>query len=219
MAGDEVPCSSSTGGHGEGAAHADSRTAKSETLAALLNTFPHDNTAVTLAQALRTALVEACLNGNIALVNALLNSGVDPKTSGYQDGIPVLEIARANGHVDIVQALMAVDESPMVSMPVSSNAGLVLTAEILLDVIADVYRESSCYDGMTALMIASRAGCMEAVQFFLDAYADVNITSNNGHTALMLTCQNGHIEVVRALLAAGAAVNIAGSVSNRVCAS
>jgi serine/threonine-protein phosphatase 6 regulatory ankyrin repeat subunit B len=92
-----------------------------------------------------------------------------------------LTAAARNGHLDVVEALVA--------------AG------------ADV----NGHDGMnaTALSLASERGHLSVVQFLLASRASANTWGQDG-TPLMLAALHGHEEIARALLAAKADVNSSG---------
>ena len=62
--------------------------------------------------------------------------------------------------------------------------------------------------GITALMVAAKAGHTEVVRVLLEGGADPNIQDTTGVTALMAAAQAGHTEVVRVLLEGGADPNI-----------
>ena len=82
-----------------------------------------------------------------------------------------LMIASDNGHIKVVQALLAKG--------------------------ADVNAKS--YNGRTALMWASLNGHLEMVEALLAKGADVNAKGGDGRTALMIASDNGHIKVVQAI--------------------
>ena len=85
----------------------------------------------------------------------------------------------ANGHLEVVQALLAKG--------------------------ADVNAKEN--DGRTALMMASQNGHLEVVQALLAKGAEVNAKDEQWLDRADDGLQNGHLEVVQALLAKGAEVN------------
>ena len=62
--------------------------------------------------------------------------------------------------------------------------------------------------GWTALMYASRWGCLGVAKVLLKNEADVNIQTKWGDTALMIASNNCYLDVVKVLLENGADVNI-----------
>jgi uncharacterized protein len=63
-------------------------------------------------------------------------------------------------------------------------------------------------DGMTALMLASENGHINAMKLLIAKGSDVNIKNNYGSTALMFASQNGHFDAMELLISAGSDVNI-----------
>ena len=57
-------------------------------------------------------------------------------------------------------------------------------------------------DGMTALMLAAKAGQGEIVHVLLAAKADVQTKSKDGSTALMVAAASGNCEIASALIVA-----------------
>ena len=64
--------------------------------------------------------------------------------------------------------------------------------------------------GITPLYFAARGGHAAAVELFIAAGADVNMTAPNGYAPLHIAAFRGHVAVVQQLVAAGADVDIAG---------
>ena len=58
--------------------------------------------------------------------------------------------------------------------------------------------------GLTALLYAARAGCLDCVDALIGAGADVDLPTPDGVTALMLALDNDHNDVGKLLLARGA---------------
>ena len=61
--------------------------------------------------------------------------------------------------------------------------------------------------GVSALMLATEAGGVDAVRTLLGMGADAGAADTDGHTALMRAAFLGHAEIVRMLIAAGCAVD------------
>lgn len=134
-----------------------------------------------------TALMEASLEGHVAVVEILLAHGAR---------------VDARSHNDRSTALMH-----------ASRAGLDSSPEIvrmLLAAGADVNARGP--NGWTALIITAdrpfgTKSHTTVVKALVDAGADVNATGGRGTTALMRATASNNVEIVRALLDAGANVN------------
>ena len=118
------------------------------------------------------------MNGNAAVVKALLDAGANANAS-QPGGETVLMTAARAGSVDSVKALLARGANP--------NA-----------------RERR---DQTALMWAAAEGHAAVVQALIDGGADVRASLKSGFTPLFFAVREGHIEVTRTLLKAGANVN------------
>ena len=156
-----------------------------------------------------TPMQLAALNGNAAMVAALVKAGADPNVPLTQSGDTALMMASRTGRVDAIKVLL-------------DNGAKVNTKE--------------AWGGTTALMWAVSEGQAAAVKLLVDRGADVNARSNfvpaaNGRgfegrtpvaprrgqaaeefasgllTPLMFAAREGDVESARVLMAAGADVN------------
>src|SRR5262249_48172911 len=129
--------------------------------------------------------IRASERGDLPVVNAMLSQGdVSLNAKRRDTGDTALLLASENGHLKVVQALLA--------------AG------------ADVNAKG--YGGFTALIRASRRNYLEVVRALLAAKADVNAARNDlDRTALLeatdYDVREDHLDVVRALVEAGANAN------------
>jgi ankyrin repeat protein len=92
----------------------------------------------------------------------------------------------------------------------AGKGDLSLVKELIEDYGIDINSATSDYDGMTALISASKWGNLEIVHYLVEHGANVNAAmTTDGMTALMWACEKGHLEIVRYLVGHGANVNAA----------
>lgn len=163
----------------------------------------------------RASLVLAAKDGNLSMVQSLLEKGVSPNVRD-SDGVPALMWAAEGDHIDIVRLLL--DEGADVNAKKTKNGTTVLmeTAEegntevvkLLLDRGAKVNVKRT-KDGITALMEAADKCHADIIKLLLDKDAEVNVkTTDDGTTALMEAADEGCTETVKLLLDKGAKVNV-----------
>ena len=153
-----------------------------------------------------TALSYASLNGNLQVVETLLNGGAD--------GLTALISASQNGHSEVVQILLKGGADPNIqkndgatALMSASQNGHSEVVHILLKRGADSNIQRK--DGVTALMIASYNGHSEVINILINGGGNLNVQMrDNGWTALKIASQNGNCKVVQILLKGGADPNI-----------
>jgi ankyrin repeat protein len=123
-------------------------------------------------------LVQACTNGNAAVVKLLLEAGADASTT-MKGGETVLMLAARSGNAEAVKALLARGANP------NSRERL----------------------GQTALMWAAAEGHTAVVHALIEAGADLNARLDSGFAPFFFAVRAGHLDVVQAFLAAGVDVN------------
>jgi type II secretory pathway component GspD/PulD (secretin) len=139
-----------------------------------------------LAQ-LNEELVKAAMQGETAVVSALLDKGADVNAKGKYSGWTPLMVAAKKGDADLVN--------------------------LLLSHGADVDAKSRGRK-RSALMEAVRNRSFESVKALLTAYPDVDAVDWEGYTVLMFAAVSGQHEIVNALLNYGADVNMKNKVGS-----
>jgi len=125
----------------------------------------------------RTALHAAAANGNLEIVDFLIERGADVNLQDIHGRVPMF-VALAEHRPEVAARLAEADTNPNVRT----------------------------VDGSTLLMAAVRAEEVQLVQWALDHGIDVNAIrpEKNNATALILAARKGNAEIVHLLLAAGA---------------
>ena len=130
----------------------------------------------------RTALHAAAANGNLEIVDLLIERGADVNLKDIHGRVPMF-VALAEHQPEVAARLAEADTNPNVRT----------------------------VDGSTLLMAAVRAEEIQLVQWALDHGTDVNAIrpEKNNATALILAARKGNAEIVSLLLAAGADPDVA----------
>ena len=130
----------------------------------------------------RTALHAAAANGNLEIVELLIERGADVNLKDIHGRVPMF-VALAEHQPEVAARLAEADTNPNVRT----------------------------VDGSTLLMAAVRAEEVQLVQWALDHGTDVNAIrpEKNNATALILAARKGNAEIVSLLLAAGADPDVA----------
>jgi len=118
-----------------------------------------------------TLLILASANGNLEVVNYLLNQGANVLAKTDQ-GVSSFSLAAEKGHLEIVKALYRKNSSIL---------------------------EQKDKKGRTALIWAAMKGHLDVVKFLVSKNADTNLQSNEGETPLLVASTNNHDDVVNFL--------------------
>ena len=157
------------------------------------------------------ALIEAAKHGDVAEVQAALESGTDIEAAD-ELGWTALRMATAKGHIPVVRCLLtsgaqvAKDQSGYSPLMAAAFHGHTEVADVLLDAGAEVDTEHTGV-AATALMLAANCGRVEVVRLLLRRGAATEIRNNRGQTALMAAAICGENEIVNLLLDNGAEVD------------
>jgi ankyrin repeat protein len=173
-------------------------------------------------------LIEAVNVLDAELVGLLLARGADPNAANG-DGETVLMTAVRAGDADLVKTLLdhgadvnakerwrgqtalmwAADEADAEIMRLLLDAGAAPDVRAAWNdwerqVTSEPRAQYRPTGGMTALLYAARAGCVDCVAALLDAGADVNLPNPDGVTPLMTAIDNGGFDAAMLLLERGA---------------
>lgn len=123
----------------------------------------------------RSPLVTAARNGNLEIVQLLLDSGPDVEFHTKGDEPPLIAAAQ-NGHLS--------------------------TVKLLIEIGADANRQS--VGNGTALTGASKYGHINVVIYLISEKVDINAQVNGDGTPLICAVRNGHHDVSKLLVENGA---------------
>ncbi|RZC78743.1 hypothetical protein C5167_002939 [Papaver somniferum] len=97
------------------------------------------------------------------------------------------------------------------------QVGDIETVKFLLERDPSLVDQTTVYDRISALHIASTYGQIEVVEMILDQLVNPDIVNRHRQTPLMLAAMHGKISCVEKLLEAGANILMFDSVSGRTC--
>ena len=128
----------------------------------------------------RTSLHDASRDGNLDVVQSLLNGGADVNEPSGPNLTPLHVVSQRGGRVEV--------------------------AMLLIEYGANVHSRSRA--GWTPLHFASRYENMDVMRLLLDHGADVNTKKQDLWTPLHFASYNGDLEMVKLLLERGASVHV-----------
>ena len=153
-------------------------------------------------------LIRACRDGELALVQFLVNDCGADVHEVDECGNTALMIACLSGKLEVVKYLVEeckadVNAQDLNGMTVLVEACLRGGADIVKCLVNDCGADVNAQDrgGQTALMIACLRGNLEEVKYLVeDCKADVNAKDQHGKTVLMWACEEGNLELVKYLV-------------------
>ncbi len=185
------------------------RTFRSQGLAALAAAVALSSVLVQ-AQSPRSAVADAAMAKDAALVRQLLKGGADANGS-QGDGMSALHWAALHGDAALTEMLIVAGANVrattriggFTALHLASQAGKAAVVTPLVKGRASV--DAPTATGATALMLAAGAGSAEIVRTLAEAGADLNLTETaNGQSALMFAASGGRTEAAAVLIAKGA---------------
>jgi uncharacterized protein len=185
-----------------------------------------------------TPLMFAARSGNVNAVRILLDKGARIDAAEKLRGSTALLWAAEQNHAEVIQLLVArgakVNTTTTVATPAAGGRGAAKggagaakgkAAPSATPAPTPAAAKPAPVDdddpdafarppaggngGLTALILATREGGLEAMQALLDAGAPINQQSANGNTALIVAAMNGNAQTINFLLDHGADVNLA----------
>jgi len=197
-----------------------------ELVAALLRSEADPNSANNFGA---TPLAEAVRLANPVLVSRLLDAGADPNMTN-EDGQTPLMLAAWTGDVAVAELLLAHGARVNGEEQWTGQSALMWAAarnhpdmtRLLIDHGAEASVRARTFDwsvqitaeprgqyrpagGLTPLLYAARAGCLECVKTIVTAGADIELPTPEGVTPLIVAIDNFHFDIAHFLLDAGAA--------------
>ena len=152
-------------------------------------------------------LHRACWDDNYNTVKWLLDHQADVNIAlTYETCGTPLFFAADRGELNICRLLVenGADIKAQGPLQTASQGGHSDVVKFLLDSGASI---DFCWEGGTALTLASRSGYAEVVHILIKRGADVASRDDDQHTALHMASKNGYLESVKALLDNGADPN------------
>ena len=154
-----------------------------------------------------TALMAAAKNGQLDVVNKLLQQKPNVDVQGY-NGLTALMLAAENGQLSIVKALLAKNADPNLQ---DNNVWSALMKAVYrghtdcVVAIADRSRQ----EVNRGLLVAALMGHKETAKALLDRGAEIDSRAEDGRTPLMLAASKGNADLVSFFLQAGADSSLA----------
>ena len=161
------------------------------------------------------ALFKAAESGNLVLLRALLEYGLNPMQRDDSGEIP-LAVALRCGNLSVAECLLGVTQEPALVIDKEGSSLLHKAAWGDMPAIAakliDEYNinvESRDNSGRSAAHVAAYQGSSKMLKFLLtEKSADVNALDNEGRTPLFSGAYDGNTRVVKMLCELGADLSV-----------
>ena len=152
-------------------------------------------------------LLNAAKNGDLEVVNALIEKGADINLAN-KDGYTALILAAKYGHLGVVNALIEKGADINLVNEFGNTALMLAAKEGRFEVVIELLKidgiklnqKNSSFENNTALMLAAEKGHLNVVQALIEKGADINLVNEFGNTALVHAAKNNHIAVFKFLL-------------------
>jgi uncharacterized protein len=178
-----------------------------------------------------TPLGEAALNSNTELMKALLDAGADPNAAGADGQTPLMIIVRTS---NVAAAKLLLDkganpnvkegqreQTPLMWAAASSQGpmmrellarGAEVDAKSATDLMTPLVSgepraQPRPPGGMTAMLFATREGCMDCVKALVEKGAKLDLPDPEGVTPLITAVFNAHFDVAKYLIDKGANID------------
>jgi ankyrin repeat protein len=178
-----------------------------------------------------TPLLEAAVRGNPLVIEKLVKAGADVN-AGNADGQTALMVLARTSNIAAAKILISQganvnvierwhDQTPLMWAAAESQPEMV---KLLLDhgakvdarsrlnhwtrmVTAEPRAQQREVGGFTALLYATRQGCLECVKLLVEKHADINLPDPEGITPMLMAVQNFHFDAGAYLVSKKANVN------------
>jgi len=158
-----------------------------------------------------TALSIAARQGDVAVVDILLNAGAKTEISPEEDKSPLI-LSSANGFGEVVGHLIKYYDASANSKRIIARSlasaignGHGAPAKLLLDTGAALELSPDRFPEM--FFLSASKGDVDLLEIFLKRHVDINAVDAEGRTALMIASEKGNYDAVRFLLLQGVYVN------------
>ena len=155
-----------------------------------------------------TPLMSAAQEGNIDLVNSLLEKGIDIDEINSNKSTALM-IAASHGHTKIVLSILSYgadinfqNNKGWSALMLAAQKGNLETINVLLSNGANILIRNK--QGWSALIIASIVGNYETLSILINYYDDVYTKQFDIDTALILSAKYGNYDITRLLIDHGA---------------